>query len=404
MGGNTAVICYRVSPKRPSPSLKLQLLQRHITPASLRYPDYRLDIDTQPRITTGTAASGTDGSFSPKMEHLLALSIDNLSSRSTSKIRKGLRQTEGLLAQICLSCQTSCSPSKPQRTPSGKSVAESPSPLDPLVADPAYLEIFRLQQTFEYNIAAKLLNTLSLLLTTQRTAETQDLITFTLSTLQGMLLLHPPSRKLLAGQANMSLLLELLDPAQYPAPTIIAALLVLLTSIVDKSSNARTFEATDGLVYVSSLLRDQNSDIRTAAEDFVRFYLLSEEPDPPVLYIVASRSPSSDSMMGGVSLPSTPSSRLPSTTTITPSRHQRSPSKIIARTTSDGTPVAMDVTPSRSRMTQMHSRSPSKTTRSDGSGRSWTSQPSLRMTRTGAEKRALLAVQLGPMMDIGVFG
>jgi hypothetical protein len=37
------------------------------------------------------------------MEALLSLSFDNLSSYDQAKIRKGLRQVEGLLAQICLS-------------------------------------------------------------------------------------------------------------------------------------------------------------------------------------------------------------------------------------------------------------------------------------------------------------
>ena len=37
------------------------------------------------------------------METLLSLAFDNLSSFDGPKVRKGLRQVEGLLAQICLS-------------------------------------------------------------------------------------------------------------------------------------------------------------------------------------------------------------------------------------------------------------------------------------------------------------
>ena len=46
------------------------------------------------------------------MESLLSLSFDNISSRDGPKVRKGLKQIEGLLAQICLSKASSRSPHK----------------------------------------------------------------------------------------------------------------------------------------------------------------------------------------------------------------------------------------------------------------------------------------------------
>lgn len=82
------------------------------------------------------------------METLLAHSFDYLSSYEPSKIRKGLRQVEGLLAQICLS--------KSKQTPverrrSMTSGASAPKALGELKNDPAFREFFKLQDGFQWN-------------------------------------------------------------------------------------------------------------------------------------------------------------------------------------------------------------------------------------------------------------
>jgi len=87
------------------------------------------------------------------MEALLSLSFDNISSKDGVKIRKGLRQIEGLLAQICLSQQSASSSPSKRRTsvvPTAPSPAE-PKKLDALAEDPAFREFFRLQEGFEWN-------------------------------------------------------------------------------------------------------------------------------------------------------------------------------------------------------------------------------------------------------------
>lgn len=80
------------------------------------------------------------------MEALLAHSFDYLSSYEPSKIRKGLRQVEGLLAQICLS--------RPKQAAADKRRSMSqlqPKPLDELAEDPAFREFFKLQEGFQWN-------------------------------------------------------------------------------------------------------------------------------------------------------------------------------------------------------------------------------------------------------------
>jgi len=90
------------------------------------------------------------------MEALLSLAFDNIASKDAHKIRKGLRQIEGLLAQICLSSSKS-SPSKPghRRNQSAINLGEqeqsTPKKLGQLAEDPAFREFFRLQEGFEWN-------------------------------------------------------------------------------------------------------------------------------------------------------------------------------------------------------------------------------------------------------------
>lgn len=86
------------------------------------------------------------------MESLLSLSFDNISSRDHGKIRKGLRQIEGLLAQICLP-SSKLSPSKRKSTPLQHDAPDEIQckRLGELRRDPAFREFFRLQEGFRWN-------------------------------------------------------------------------------------------------------------------------------------------------------------------------------------------------------------------------------------------------------------
>ena len=90
------------------------------------------------------------------MDLLLSDSFDHIASKDTTKIRKGLRQIEGILAHICLGD----SKTKPaardghRRHQSAAAVSEQhedPKRLGELSDDPAFREFFRLQDGFEWN-------------------------------------------------------------------------------------------------------------------------------------------------------------------------------------------------------------------------------------------------------------
>ena len=86
------------------------------------------------------------------MESLLSLSFDYLSSYDGLKIRKGLRQLEGLLAQICLSRSAAAVDRRHSMiTPGQISSRTEPKELSSLHTDAAFREFFKLQEGFEWN-------------------------------------------------------------------------------------------------------------------------------------------------------------------------------------------------------------------------------------------------------------
>jgi hypothetical protein len=139
------------------------------------------------------------------MEALLSLSFDNLSSYDQSKIRKGLRQVEGLLAQICLSSSSSKSGAEKRRSVIDPGREPPPrKPLDDLIHDPAFREFFKLQEGFEWNVALRLVNCLDRLLGKTNDGQNDLLIIQALELIQGILLLHPPSRSIFSIELYMN--------------------------------------------------------------------------------------------------------------------------------------------------------------------------------------------------------
>lgn len=88
------------------------------------------------------------------MEQLLSHSFDNIASKDTAKIRKGLRQIEGMLAHICLK-DSKTKPAKDghRRNQSAATFSEQADSkkLRELPDDLAFREFFRLQDGFEWN-------------------------------------------------------------------------------------------------------------------------------------------------------------------------------------------------------------------------------------------------------------
>ncbi|PFH57618.1 hypothetical protein XA68_14781 [Ophiocordyceps unilateralis] len=211
------------------------------------------------------------------MEALLCLAFDNLSSYDGPKVRKGLRQVEGLLAQICLS------DSDGRRESVEGSQQQSPrKDLARLSHDPAFREFFKLQEGFEWNVALRLIGTLDRLVAKGSDGQNDILILSALDLVQGLLLLHPPSKSLFAREQNMNLLLDLLEPFNCPAIQS-ATLLTLVVALIDTPSNTRTFEALDGLLTVTSLFKSRSTtrEVKLKLVEFLYCYLMPETPSIP---------------------------------------------------------------------------------------------------------------------------
>ncbi|EOA87398.1 hypothetical protein ACJQWK_10199 [Exserohilum turcicum] len=227
------------------------------------------------------------------MEALLSLAFDNIASKDTQKIRKGLRQIEGMLAQICLSSGKSkpCTPAH-RRNASAISLGEqqqqqqqqqqaTPKKLGQLSDDLAFREFFRLQEGFEWNVVTRVADCLDRLLGMGSSKDGQNdiLILSSLSNMQGLLLLHPPSRIIFGREVYMNLLLDLLDP--YNCPAIQSqALLVLVSALLATPQNTRIFEHMDGLLTVTSLFKDEETTqgVKVKLLEFLYFYLMPEVP------------------------------------------------------------------------------------------------------------------------------
>ncbi|KAG6358750.1 hypothetical protein INS49_012269 [Diaporthe citri] len=234
------------------------------------------------------------------METLLSVAFDNLSSYDGPKVKKGLRQVEGLLAQICLSAHAAnrnknnnnksptTSPSngpkhqqQPEQ-PAAAAKAASRFPLSDLSGDAAFREFFKLQDGFQWNIATRLIQTLDRLLAKSDDGSMDLLMLSALDSLQGTLLLHPPSRLLFSREQSMNLLLDLLEPVNCPAIQA-ATLLVLVVALLETPRNTRTFENLDGLLTVSSIFKSRSTarDVKFKTMEFLYFYLMPETPSLP---------------------------------------------------------------------------------------------------------------------------
>ncbi|KIW93048.1 uncharacterized protein Z519_06897 [Cladophialophora bantiana CBS 173.52] len=233
------------------------------------------------------------------MEALLSHSFDYLSSSSPQKIRKGLRQVEGLLAQLCLSRTNNAANKRQSMLLLGSSAPSSPhsKKLSDLPSDPAFREFFKLQQSFQWNIAMRLVASLERLLGKESNGTNDLLIIQTLDLIQGVLLLHPPSRALFSQEIYMNLFLDLLDPSNCPAIQS-STIMALVTSLLDHPQNTRTFESIDGLLVITSLFKSRGTsrEVKLKLVEFLYFYLMPENAAPK---IASPTSATNTAILGG---------------------------------------------------------------------------------------------------------
>ena len=76
--------------------------------------------------------------------------------------------------------------------------------LSELKDDPAFREFFKLQEGFQWNVTMRLVGCLERLMGKGSNGQNDLLILSTLDLIQGVLLLHPPSRSLFVQEIHMN--------------------------------------------------------------------------------------------------------------------------------------------------------------------------------------------------------
>lgn len=109
--------------------------------------------------------------------------------------------------------------------------------------------------------------------------QSNAIILSALDILQGVLLLHPPSRALFRRESYMDLILDLLDAANPPVVQS-QALLVLVTALLATPESTRAFEKMDGLLAIASLFKSRSTsrEVKLKVVEFLYFYLMPETP------------------------------------------------------------------------------------------------------------------------------
>lgn len=132
-------------------------------------------------------------------------------------------------------------------------------------------------------VSSRLIQTIECLMGMGNPTETDLLILAALDLLQGILMLHPPSKCLFGRESHMNLLLDLLD-SMNPPKIQSQTLLVLVAVLLDQPRNTRTFESMDGLLTVTSLFKSRSTtkEVKMRSLEFLYFYLMPEAPVAPI--------------------------------------------------------------------------------------------------------------------------
>lgn len=220
------------------------------------------------------------------MESTLLTIFDELDSADAAAVSTGLNRLDQLLADICLPSQldgnnttrTVQSSVRSTATAGGSKATRKHTTknISILLNDPAYVEILALQDSFQYNVASRVMACLARLANPTPEGKEEQLI-FALDLLQGLFLLHHPSRSILAIESNMRVLVGLLAPA-LDSNLHIAVINTLVSGMVREVASIRRFELVGGLAVICELfkLRDTTKDVKLRILEFLFFYLVPE--------------------------------------------------------------------------------------------------------------------------------
>ncbi|ODV95455.1 hypothetical protein PACTADRAFT_50175 [Pachysolen tannophilus NRRL Y-2460] len=236
--------------------------------------------------------------------------LDGISHfESRGSVHNGLKKIDALITQLCVlenraklkdydealltgngkdkmmtaSSITTTSTSTSTRTHRNISYTSSNKPFIkkwkvPTVKDAVFGEFLLSQDEFQYNITSSLIALMLRVSLNREEFNIEDMI-LTNKILQGVLLLHPNSRKLFKRGNNLKLLLDYLNNYNnYPEELIIMVIQSLVCILVRNVPTLRFFEKLDGPKLICKIFIEHSASkkLRFKSLEFLFFYLIPE--------------------------------------------------------------------------------------------------------------------------------
>lgn len=207
------------------------------------------------------------------MEEYIETALERLGNNDTCL--DALQRLDSLLGQLCIhsnqmNLQSIHTSNKSFVTKTQKSVWKVWKV--PNSQDEVFGEFVTLQDNFRYNITGSILQLMSY---TDLDEETLILMN---QVLQGVLLIHPPSRDLFLREYNMNLLLKYLTQYNDHSPKLITTVIqTFVCLLVRNVTNLRVFEKLEGPKQICKIFNStEEKHIKHKLLEFLMFYLIPE--------------------------------------------------------------------------------------------------------------------------------
>lgn len=210
------------------------------------------------------------------METAISSAFEHISDNDISEITQGLSEIETILFNLCSGC-TDTTNRHVKTTKSGSTTRrENYGPL--ILASSRYREFYKIQDTFGYNISSRLVDTLRNVL--RKPDYDHRIVVRIADAIQGLCLLHYPSRMVFNEKRNMKLFISLLTLETKPEVQK-AVIDTLVAVMVREVRNIRRFEELEGVPKICALFKNKETtkEVKLRILEFLFFYLIPETRD-----------------------------------------------------------------------------------------------------------------------------
>lgn len=206
-------------------------------------------------------------------------SLDQVYSTDPATVNDGLQRLDALLGELCVKNlkRYNINIRNTRHHNNRRKNWRVPNEDDELFG-----EFIQLQKTFDLNICNAMVYCLSqfnLKTNNRNNIYPQEFIVLVNRILQGVLLLHPPSRMIFYRDCNMKLLISYLIYFKYYDPVVTCSIIQTIVCVLVRSvKNIRQFERFNGIKIICELFnqRKTRKEIKLKILEFLFFYLIPE--------------------------------------------------------------------------------------------------------------------------------